>query len=289
MNSKTTIGLILASLLTCLVLPACSDGQDELRTRLQQEVDRWRGKYETLTEETQKLQRQLHDLEAEKNRLEGEAQRADELAQQLSAKSERVEKLQQDLADLRAQLAGLKKPEEPSESSAPPIKRVRERLAVLGADLFRRGDYNAAFPVLLSAHDLGEPGPAVLYRLAFCQGKFGEMRQAAGYYEQCYAALQDRAEPDESLLKKCLNNWGIVLAASGQFEKAAEKYTELIQTDRAFAPTYFNLGLLYADKLQEPQKAVEAFRMHVAHGGERLVSAKRQIEALQAGLEDEPD
>ncbi len=286
MTGRTSKGLGLLVLFFCLTLPACDGGTKETIAQLEQEVNQWRAKYESLAESTDELQEEINELQAEKDELQEKAGRVEGLTEGLDEKSNRVEELEQSVSDLQAQVENLK---EAGQASPLPVERVRDRLTVLGADLFQLGNYNAALPVLASAHDLGKNAPDLLYRMAYCQAEFGETRQAADYYRQCYEALQKQEQPDAALLTKCLSNWGVVLAASGQFEKAVEKYTEAIQADETFAPAYFNLGLIYADKLQQPEKAVEAFRKHVAHGGDRLVSAKRQIESLLADMPEESE
>lgn len=277
--------IALLALPCALLLSACEAGHEEELAAAREETSEWRGKYESLVTENEKLYRQAADLEGQVRDLQAgsralaqETARVEELQADAREQQEEIRTLEQRLEDMTS--AGAR------AGSAPPGEAVRERLERLGTDLFERGEYSSAHPVLLSVLELGVDDPFVLYSLAFCEASFGELEAADGRYTACGAALGEQQEPDRSLLLRCLNNHALVLSRLGRAEAAAGMLRRAVELDESFAPAHFNLGLLYAQKLDRPADAIEALRQHVVHGGSRSVSARRLIRDLQGGLED---
>lgn len=160
------------------------------------------------------------------------------------------------------------------------VAEARQRLDDLGAVLFERGELNIALAVSQSAFELGANSPQVLYRIAYCKAAAGQYEFAAEWYERVLAALGAGPGKDDELLRKCLNNYGVTQQRLGKPDKAAEFYQRALALDQAYAPAYFNLGLIYANELNRPADAVEAFRKHVIYGGTRSVTARAMIQKL---------
>lgn len=60
---------------------------------------------------------------------------------------------------------------------------------------------------------------------------------------------------------------GVIYERRGQFGDAETALRRALQVNNAHQDAYFALGELYADRLNEPQKAVEAFRRYIELGG----------------------
>ncbi len=296
MTLRVGAGMVLA--LLCVALPACDRGQEEEMTRLQGQVEDLQAERETLTAERDSLRKELGDVQEQRDELtrhrdalKTDAERAAELEDKLAREEENARGLAKEVSDLKEQIAQREQKPEP-EPDAPaelPVAKVRDRLLQLGADLFGRGNYNAAHAVLLSARQLGAEAPLVLYRLAYCEAYFREFEAAAEHYQACRGLLEATPGADAELLKKCLNNHGVVLSQLKQPEDAVATYNRVIALDDSYAPAYFNLGLLYARQLSNDEEAIEAFRKHVAHGGQQSVSALNWIRKLQQPPEERPE
>ncbi len=277
--------IVLLVLPCALLLSACDVGHEDELAAAREETSEWRGKYESLVSENEELYQQVadlgervRDLEAGNRALAQEAAHVDELQADAREQQEEIRTLKQRLEDMTP--AGAR------AGSAPAGEAVHQRLERLGTDLFEQGEYGSAHAVLLSAHELGVDGPSVLYPLAFCEASFGELEEADRRYAECRAALEAQQEPERSLLLRCLNNHALVLSRLGRPEEAAGMLRRAVELDESFAPAQFNLGLLYAQKLDRPADAIESLRQHVAHGGSRSVSARRLIRNLQGSLEE---
>ena len=67
----------------------------------------------------------------------------------------------------------------------------------------------------------------------------------------------------------------------GDPQEALKWYKEALSADEEYAPAYFNLGLLYTERLRRPAKAIEAYRQHIILGGGRSAAAREAIKKLQ--------
>ncbi|MFO8008082.1 MAG: tetratricopeptide repeat protein [Candidatus Brocadiia bacterium] len=280
MDTRWTALLVLPCV---LLLSGCNAGLEEELAALREEAAELRGEYESAAAENEQLKQQLADLkeqarslEADKAALAQRAGRVEELENEVEQQAEKIRTLEQ----------RLEQPGAGEAAAGLPVEAVRQRLARLGEDLFQRNEFGAAHPVLLSALELGAEGPSLLYALAFCEASFGELEAAERRYAACATALEEREAPDQSLVLKCLNNHALVLSRLGRAREAADVLRRALELDESFTPAQFNLGLLYAQKLDRPAAAIEPLRRHVAHGGARSVSARRLIGDLQQKLEE---
>ncbi|MBX3302235.1 MAG: caspase family protein [Nitrospira sp.] len=60
---------------------------------------------------------------------------------------------------------------------------------------------------------------------------------------------------------------GVIYEKRGKFRDAEATFQQALRVNNAYQDAYFALGTLYADRLNEPQKSVEAFRRYVELGG----------------------
>ncbi|KPK61907.1 MAG: hypothetical protein AMK73_07330, partial [Planctomycetes bacterium SM23_32] len=234
---------------------------------------------------------ELSALRAESERLTVESASlrrrlaaAEEGAKELRVLKERVKELER-LQSESAETA----PAKPAGVGPAPedVAEARRRLVELSQLLFERGELNAARAVALSASRLGADDAATLYRIAYCTAATGQFEEAGQWYERAREALQAQPDPDEELLKKCLNNHGAALAKLGKADDAERLYRDALELDAGYAPAYFNLGLLCEGDPGRAEEAIQAFRSHIAHGGSRSVAARNCIMALQARSEPE--
>ncbi len=278
------------------LVPGCGGEADDQVVQLPSEAEQWQKKYESLVSRNEETYQQLVALKADNARLQKECealkgrlvmqQEAEELKQELTRQRQRVTELEAALAQARGDDASEAAPLEELRLST---ARARERLEQLGAVLFQREKYSTANAVILSALQVGSESPQTYYQLAFCEAMAGSYDTAAERYRQALEALEAEPEQDRELLKKCLNNYGIAMVKLGDAEKAAELYQKAIELDDAYAPAYFNLGLVYANELNRPEDAVEAMRKHIIHGGRRGVSARDIMRRLQASAAEDED
>lgn len=60
---------------------------------------------------------------------------------------------------------------------------------------------------------------------------------------------------------------GVIYEKRGKFRDAETAFQQALRVNNAYQDAYFALGVLYADRLNEPQKSVEAFCRYVELGG----------------------
>ncbi len=101
------------------------------------------------------------------------------------------------------------------------------------------------------------------------------------YVLKSYARLEVLPNLDEALSAGLLaaqyapNNpdsffmLGLIHEKRGTFRDAETAFQQALRLNNAYQDAYFALGALYADRLNEPHKSVEAFRRYVELGGTR--------------------
>ena len=166
-----------------------------------------------------------------------------------------------------------------------------QRLLDSGQWAFSAGRYAEARQVFTAAADLGAGGPALLFRIGYCCGELDDDEQASAWYATAAVAavaIKDDPEADErsrrvavALLPKIYSNHGATMVALGKPQEALELYQQSLQANEKYAPAHFNLGRLYAEHLDDPAKAIQHYRRHVALGGRRGISARAAIVKLQ--------
>ena len=69
----------------------------------------------------------------------------------------------------------------------------------------------------------------------------------------------------------------LALEKKGQYQEAERAMQQALAVNPAYTDVYFSLGILYADRLNEPQKSVDAFRRYLELGGQ----SERATHAVQ--------
>ncbi len=283
--------LFTAFLLAALLVCGCDGRMEQQLSEVRAQAEALSEKHDQAVAEKKELRSELETLRAlnetlrsDIEELQERAKSLDEVQSKLTGSQRRVAELEEKLAETAEERAV---PAEKSPEDEAGLQKVKARLELLGADLFRRHEYGAARAALLSARELGSDSPAAAFRLAYCETALGKLEEALENYQACRAILDSALESDEELLKKCLVNQGVALAKLGRFQEAAELYEKALSVDPQYSPAHFNLGLLYAGELGEPEQAVESFRKHIANGGGRSVSARKMIREIQQGSDAE--
>ncbi len=244
--------------------------------------------------EAESLRAELAVLRAENSVLQGGV---DSLQAKLTALSEVRErlarerdKLAEEVERLRAAAASTSQPEAAqADSPGLPVAEVRDRLAELARLAFERGDFDMARTVARNAARLGDASARLRYIIACASAEAGDDEEAMKWHQQALAALDAAEEPDPALRVRALNNCAAALLRLQRAERAARMLKEAATLEPDFAPLYFNLGLAYARHLDRPADAVEALRLHVAHGGSRSETARELIRELQRGRAPSPE
>jgi tetratricopeptide (TPR) repeat protein len=272
MKNTALTGLPLAALLAALLLlPACDRQAKQQTARLQASVESLQKRCDALEADSAQAAQQAADL---KTRADALAAERDDLRAKLSAAHEQVKQLGAQAADTKKASAG------PAAAPGADAGAALLRLEALGSDLFQDGNYSAAAAVLLSACDLGSKDPLVYYRLAYSNAAMGKYSASIGWYEKALAALAQQPKPDPDLQKKCLTDYGVALAQTGKAKEAIAAYTKALALDPAYTPALYDVALLYAKSAADKDKAIDALRQHVAHGGTRSISARELLQEL---------
>ncbi|MCD6416452.1 MAG: tetratricopeptide repeat protein [Planctomycetes bacterium] len=275
--------LIACLLLVCLAPLGCDGRAERQIADLTAKVEKLQGERDALESDRAALEGQIEGLKTArdalvetKGKLKDQTKRADELEHM---RAEQAKKLQA----LEGKVAELTKRAERSKPPAPvtDVAQVRERLQKMATALFQRGDYETAYLAGLSARQCGAQSPELLYQLAFCRAQTDEFEDAAALYRESLSLMQKVPSAYRRLELKCMNNLGVALWELNHIQEAAETFRQIIAKDETYAPAYFNLGLIVAKELNDPEEAVRAFRGHITHGGKRAVSARDWLKKLQ--------
>ncbi len=306
---RTVPGLLLVAVFLAALAAGCG-GEDDPSALEEEtaEAAAWRLKYESLVRDNEQVYQEIDDLKTRNSELvDQKAAIEEELRQALGSKQERAsaEELQRliaerdariadldaelraagvVLADVRRELDGLKALKAAADGAS-------QRLLDSGQWAFSAGRYAEARQVFTAAADLGAGGPALLFRIGYCCGELDDDEQASAWYATAAVAavaIKDDPEADErsrrvavALLPKIYSNHGATMVALGKPQEALELYQQSLQANEKYAPAHFNLGRLYAEHLDDPAKAIQHYRRHVALGGRRGISARAAIVKLQ--------
>jgi len=274
------------------------------------EAKLWKSKYEDLAatmdnvcQEKEKAQQELAALRPEveglKTRLaqQGDVEvktQIEDLKKQIAQGRETIEKLVTQVGGLKADLAEAKgqsvaqTTREQLDALHKKAAEVREGLERVGGLLLEASRYDSAREVLTSTVDLGSENPVTYFRIGYCEAALGNDLAAADWYARAASLAARDPEKAAALLPKLYNNYGATLLALGKFNDALHWYEKAVQADDKYAPVQFNLARLYADQLGDPQKAIEAYRRHIALGGSHSVTARNAILELQRKQTEKP-
>ncbi|MBN1517613.1 tetratricopeptide repeat protein [Candidatus Sumerlaeota bacterium] len=96
------------------------------------------------------------------------------------------------------------------------------------------------------------------------------------------AAMYRAAIAIDKNFDKAFNNLGIALLNMKQYDDAAQTYQQGIDVNPQNPKFYRNLGIIYEQHLNQPQKALECYQRYVDLGGENKDEVQGWIDALQA-------
>lgn len=257
----------------------CDRAAEQELSSLRRQAESMRQKNESLQAELNEAGSTLEQLRTEKAELKEEVDELQSRTGEVDSLRERVREADEKAAALSKQLEELKAEREPA-GDGPDVAAARSRLTALGEELFEKSRYRSARSALLSARELGAAAPETAYRIAYSSAALEDRPAARKWYETALNAIDEQAQPDRALRLKCLNNYAALLLKSGEPEQAVEFCRRALDLDASYAPAHFNLGLAYKGRGDSPQRAIEAFRNHVAHGGVRTESARKLIEDL---------
>jgi len=159
--------------------------------------------------------------------------------------------------------------------------RAAEQLQRAASAAYQADRYETALPMLTCAVELGSDDPRTLFRLAYCLARARDYAGARERYTSAITKMEKEPAKWAELLKKACNNCGAALARLKDALGALRLYEKAIALDENYAPTYFNLGLLYEKQLQDAEAAIKAYRRHIALAGSRSMAARAAIIGLQ--------
>lgn len=108
---------------------------------------------------------------------------------------------------------------------------------------------------------------------------FFDARQAQKSIEAYGRALELR--PNDP---NVLTDQGVMYRALGQFDKAIQNFEKANRADPKHVQSLFNLGVVYANDLKQPKKAIDAWSrvIQTAPQSEQAASARTAIEEVKA-------
>lgn len=161
--------------------------------------------------------------------------------------------------------------DEPVENKAEPLKLDASAAFLEEADeSFEEGDYERARDKLNRAFAIAPQNTEILNKLAFVEGKLGNLDGAIKHYEESL-----RLDENDDLTHNALAS---MYKAQGEFETAQKHYKKALELDDAYAVTYYNYGNLLV-AMNETQKAKEMYTHALALDGE-LEAARTALEEL---------
>ncbi|MFW6457028.1 MAG: tetratricopeptide repeat protein [Planctomycetota bacterium] len=238
------------------------------------------------------------------------AQESNDLQQQVKAQRDRIDHLSQQLMSqiyqtgaLREELTALTRDnrqwEQKCDGLQSELRRVEgkrdDRIIALshqletlgmtleqaGQHLLEKGEYKEALKTFRPLSRVQPAAPAILYRMAYCHQELNSQSDAAETYRRAINVAEQHPDSNASLLPRLYNNYGVVLMGMERHDDALKWYQKATEITDNYSPVYYNMGKLYMDHLSTPQKAIAAFRRHIATGGNRMITAQRAIKRLQ--------
>lgn len=160
---------------------------------------------------------------------------------------------------------------EPVKTADDPLKLDASVAFLEEADeSFEEGDYERARDKLNRAVAIAPHNTEILNKLAFVEGKLGNLDGAIHYYKESL-----RLDENDDLTHNALAS---MYKAQGEFEAAQQHYQKALQLDDMYAVTYYNYGNLLV-VMNEIQKAKEMYTHALALDGE-LEAARTALEEL---------
>ncbi len=161
--------------------------------------------------------------------------------------------------------------DEPVRNKAEPVKLDAWVAFLEEADeSFGEGDFERARDKLNRALAIAPQSTEILNKLAFVEGKLGNLDAAIKHYEE---SLQ--IDENDDLTHNALAS---MYKAQGEFDTAQEHYKKALELDDTYAVTYYNYGNLLV-VMNETQKAKEMYTRALALDGE-LEAARDALKEL---------
>jgi tetratricopeptide (TPR) repeat protein len=143
-----------------------------------------------------------------------------------------------------------------------------------GVFLFRQGRYEYATETFKAALALQPDNPDLVYNLAQCQDRRGQLAQAEQLYGQCLQRSPDHAE--------CHHALAVLLVQQGRRDEAVRMVEEWLQRSPKLAAAYAEDGWLYA-QANDPRRALMRYQQALdfdPHDNRALVEMGRLYEEM---------
>ncbi len=161
--------------------------------------------------------------------------------------------------------------DEPVKNKAEPVKLDASAAFLEEADeSFGEGDFERARDKLNRALAIAPQSTEILNKLAFVEGKLGNLDSAIKHYEE---SLQ--IDENDDLTHNALAS---MYKAQGEFDTAQRHYKKALELDDTYAVTYYNYGNLLV-AMNEMQKAKEMYTHALELDGE-LEAARDALKEL---------
>ena len=159
----------------------------------------------------------------------------------------------------------------PAKSSDEPV-RLDASVAFLeeADESFEEGDFERARDKLNRAFAIAPQNTEILNKLAFVEGKLGNLDEAIKHYEQSL-----RLDENDDLTHNALAS---MYKGQGELDKAQEHYKKALELDDTYAVTYYNYGNLLV-VMNEISKAKEMYEYALSLDGE-LEAARDALKEL---------
>jgi len=283
-RSQRAQTFLVAGAVVVLALLGCGK-QETASVDDQAEFIEWQKRYESAAEQSRECLGRVDELRVKADELEATVKDLeDKLAQRklvseqdrtaAAEQQKRVEELEGLVKDLKSELKR-------TETLKLRVENARQRLAAFAEALFHEGRFELALPVLATEAELDTPRLELPFELALSYAATGNYEDAARWYGRAVEVLQGDPIANKDALRKACNNYAVVLVRINRADEALQWYERAIELDRDSPAPYFNLGLLYEERLHRPAEAIEAYRRHILLGGRRSASAREAIARLQ--------
>ncbi|PIY95599.1 MAG: hypothetical protein COY66_06335 [Candidatus Kerfeldbacteria bacterium CG_4_10_14_0_8_um_filter_42_10] len=119
----------------------------------------------------------------------------------------------------------------------------------------RTGDSAKALETLVAAEQISPKLPQVQLALGNYYALQSNYERATRYYKKALSLDSSAAEAHHNL--------GNVYAKTGKYQSAAKEYQKALYFDNGYSLAYLGLGIVYSDYLNDPAKAVFAFKKYL--------------------------
>lgn len=163
---------------------------------------------------------------------------------------------------------------------------AQQKLLTLAKELYDGGTYDMARKVLSVMIDLGYKGGYGYFMLGQCYAEGGDVERAISYYKMA-CDFYEPVEPKPKYYLYALNNLGAILRQQGKLNEARAVYEQAESAAPDYAPVHYNLGMLYADYLNDKRRAIEHYQKYLDLNGERLAEVQERIQKLHDAIKKE--